>query len=353
VIEIARRFIIYYWRLTRTRVPQGSGQELAIHGALAELSAMLQATRGLEVLSDEAGLAIGDWIENAPILPKEVRSIILDIRDVVLDMPIKHLPEVRGEGTRERLEFFSLLTLPHGDKALSPFDDYEAHRLAAPGKRHFATAANWYELVQHERTFVALSSRAFDELSEVRFWLRDATVLRWAQYCAERSARLPGPRVVVDAGAFLLTDSDRDASLRSRLEHVLRSRLLLQHCFYTDLPLGRDWQLDHVIPRAWLPVDLFWNLVPATRFANQKKSDRLPALTNPLLEKHERYVAEILKSDSPTIHSDLRMTAQRYFQSNSLADSADEQARQLRSLLESSWKRVHDAGADIWVPSAG
>jgi hypothetical protein len=46
------------------------------------------------------------------------------------------------------------------------------------------------------------------------------------------------------------------------------------------------------------------------------------------------------------------MTAQRYFQSNSLADSADEQARQLRSLLESSWKRVHDAGADIWVPSA-
>lgn len=119
---------------------------------------------------------------------------------------------------------------------------------------------------------VEMAADLWRELSLMGTWIADATVLRWAELTAEISAGAVKPSQVVDA---LLTApiAERDVNAARALYESLADKV----CVWTGDPLGSRFELDHAIPFAlWRNNDL-WNLLPASRAANQDKRDRLPS----------------------------------------------------------------------------
>jgi len=118
------------------------------------------------------------------------------------------------------------------------------------------------------------------EIALMSHWLRDSLLVRWAEQSAglARSAggdEAPAPgRVLERALHVLLTPalSERDTQDARRVYAALPAR----RCTWTARPLPGAFEVDHVIPFSlWQSNDL-WNLLPASRSANNAKRDRLP-----------------------------------------------------------------------------
>ena len=110
------------------------------------------------------------------------------------------------------------------------------------------------------------------ELALVGHWISQAIILRWAELTHEISRK----RVTVAEAVgklLVLPETDRD---QRRVRDLYRSIPDLR-CVWTEDSIGpkRGFEVDHIIPFSlWHNNDL-WNLVPATREANNAKSDRL------------------------------------------------------------------------------
>ncbi len=223
VVEIARRVLTYYWRLALDGIPQGS--QAKIPRRIGELATIKTAHTGIDLTDPKAGLALGMLIEGAEQIDARIVDALLDVRHVLLDQPLRYLPNVGRHG--QRVTVFSLITLPDERGHGPGFDaDYEAHRLAAPTKRELRGAA-WTNILLRERTMIVLSARSFEEISDVRFWVRDAITLRWAQEC-ERFAKGEGGSISVLAGAFELSVPERDSA-----------RIVEVKSLYRELGVGR------------------------------------------------------------------------------------------------------------------
>jgi SOS-response transcriptional repressor LexA len=119
---------------------------------------------------------------------------------------------------------------------------------------------------------VEMAADLWRELSLMGAWIADATVLRWAELTAEISQGSLKPSQVIDA---LLTVplAERDVHAARKLYDDLDDKV----CVWTGVLLGGRFELDHAIPFAlWRNNDL-WNLLPASKTANQDKRDRLPS----------------------------------------------------------------------------
>lgn len=184
VVEVARRVLTYYWKLALDDIPQGP--RVTLPRIVKGLSSTTTMHTGLDLTDPDAGLLLGMLIEDAERIDEQIVGALLDVRQVLLDQPFQYLPNV-GRGGR-RVSLFSLITLPDEHGRGPRFDaSYEEHRVSAPRRRELR-AASWPEILRRERTVLVLSARSFEEISDVRFWVRDAIVLRWAQEC-ERFAR--------------------------------------------------------------------------------------------------------------------------------------------------------------------
>lgn len=52
-------------------------------------------------------------------------------------------------------------------------------------------------------------------------------------------------------------------------------------CIYSDEPIvPQSYSIDHFIPWSFACHDLLWNLVPAPKYVNSKKSDKLPSMSH-------------------------------------------------------------------------
>jgi SOS-response transcriptional repressor LexA/SAM-dependent methyltransferase len=110
------------------------------------------------------------------------------------------------------------------------------------------------------------------ELALVGHWISEAIVLRWAELTHEISRKQVAIADVV--GRLLVSpETGRD---QQRVRGLYRSIPDLR-CVWTEDAIGprRGFEIDHIIPFSlWHNNDL-WNLVPATREANNAKRDRL------------------------------------------------------------------------------
>jgi hypothetical protein len=69
------------------------------------------------------------------------------------------------------------------------------------------------------------------------------------------------------------------------------------YCVYSGELIRSGYDLDHFLPWSFVTHDLVWNLTPAPRFVNQKKSDAVPNLglyLHPFVEQHYRAL-DVLK----------------------------------------------------------
>ncbi|HNQ88797.1 MAG TPA: methyltransferase domain-containing protein [Verrucomicrobiota bacterium] len=118
---------------------------------------------------------------------------------------------------------------------------------------------------------VVLDADLWRELSMMGNWIANATVLHWAELTAEISQGALRPSQVIDQ-LLAAPIPERDVGAARSLYAALAAKV----CVWTDRDLRESFEVDHAIPFAlWRNNDL-WNLLPASRCANNDKRDRLP-----------------------------------------------------------------------------
>jgi hypothetical protein len=119
------------------------------------------------------------------------------------------------------------------------------------------------------------------ELSHLGYWVSQAVILQWA----EKTTSL-GKGIDVGSVVGLLLDKE---DIRSTAEaRRIFSKLPNLECVWTGVSLRDNFEVDHVIPfDLWHNNDA-WNLLPASRSANSKKSNKLPS--SELLKKRKEKI---------------------------------------------------------------
>jgi alkylhydroperoxidase family enzyme len=343
LVELARRALAYYWRPALEEVPQGSAPTQRLPQLVAELSRSGVTVPRLELPDPAAGYALSLWIQEAKALPAALVATLVEIRKTLLEQPIQYIHNVGDD----QPGIFSILTT----SGLSFSASYEQHRKAALRVGgSMRRARSWLALIDAEQGYIVLSARSYEEISALRFWLRDAIIIRWAREC-ERFAK--GQRAV-PIHTFELEAPERDSEKVRAVKAVYR-HMGLDHCLYTDEALGDSWDLDHFLPWSRFPVNLFWNLVPAAPAANRGKagkSDQLPALSPLLRRRYAGFLTLCLREGGPTVHQDVAATYQRYFQRVAPTKQEPQKtADEILSVVENSHARLLEAGAELWTPT--
>jgi hypothetical protein len=108
------------------------------------------------------------------------------------------------------------------------------------------------------------------ELSHLGYWVSQAVILQWA----EKTTSL-GKGIDVASVVGLLLDKE---DIRSTAEaRRIFSKLPNLECVWTGVSLKDNFEVDHVIPFDLWHNNDSWNLLPASRTANSKKSNKLPS----------------------------------------------------------------------------
>jgi hypothetical protein len=116
------------------------------------------------------------------------------------------------------------------------------------------------------------------ELSHLGYWVSQAVILQWA----EKTTSL-GKGIDVASVVGLLLDKE---DIRSTAEaRRIFSSLPSLECVWTGANLKESFEVDHVIPFDLWHNNDSWNLLPITRAANSKKSNKLPS--SELLKKRK------------------------------------------------------------------
>lgn len=108
------------------------------------------------------------------------------------------------------------------------------------------------------------------ELSHLGYWVSQAVILQWA----EKTTKLGEGIEIATVVNLLLEKEDERSTTEAR---KLFSGLDRLECIWTGSTLRESFDVDHLIPfDLWHNNDI-WNLLPASKTANSKKSNKLPS----------------------------------------------------------------------------
>ncbi len=108
------------------------------------------------------------------------------------------------------------------------------------------------------------------ELSHLGYWVSQAVILQWA----EKTTKLGEGIEVATVVNLLLDKEDERTTIEARKLFSGMERL---ECIWTGTTLCDSFDVDHMIPfDLWHNNDV-WNLLPASKTANSKKSNKLPS----------------------------------------------------------------------------
>jgi hypothetical protein len=117
---------------------------------------------------------------------------------------------------------------------------------------------------------ILIPSDLWIEFSHLGYWIGQAVILQWA----EKASRLGENIEVAHVVRLLLDREDERSTIEARQFFGSLPNL---ECVWTGVRLREKWDVDHVIPfDLWRNNDV-WNLLPASRSANSKKSNKLPS----------------------------------------------------------------------------
>jgi hypothetical protein len=343
VVELARRFLAYYWKPALMKVSQGVGQP-KIPRLISDFASKVVVGVPFGLLDPEVGQIFADWMEGCAGLPADVRRVLLDIREVLLEQPLRYLPNVGGR----RTEVFNVITLlPPGAGSPTLTDSYDDHRRAAPGRKAFRECGTWRDVLDAERTYIVLSSRAYEEITQYRYWLRDAILMRWIQACE----RFAGPSSAVAASVLALRRPERDPGAMDRARGLFAAIGYDRRCFYSHADLSTTYDVDHVLPFSRFPVNLFWNLVPVHPKVNGAKSDCVPRLTPALRDSLREYIRLAVGTGRAEIVGDSEWTWRKFYQQKGLGPlGSNEITDSVLAIMEGACGRLEQAGVEVWEP---
>jgi len=118
---------------------------------------------------------------------------------------------------------------------------------------------------------ITIPTELWRELCLTGAWIRDATVLRWAELTERLSKGSIRASTAID---YLLMDADPERDVHAA--RTLYGELKAKHCVWSDALLGNDFDVDHALPFSlWRNNDL-WNLLPTHPKTNNSKRDGIP-----------------------------------------------------------------------------
>ncbi|MGC9490954.1 MAG: methyltransferase domain-containing protein [Thermovirgaceae bacterium] len=133
--------------------------------------------------------------------------------------------------------------------------------------------------------YVLMPKEIWQDFCLMGAWIRDATILRWAELTERLAKReISAGRVI----GLLIEDSlpEREvADTRRVFKDTGR-------CVWTGQPLrAQNLEIDHAIPFSLWHCNDLWNLFPASTSANRAKRDKLP--THRLILARKKAIQEI------------------------------------------------------------
>ena len=330
---LSKQFLAHYYPLVLEGVRQGPEMEEKSPTKIKSL--LLNFSQNDEIqkqfpfpLDSENTNLLLSFIDDYDNLPMELIRLLFDIHKIIVDQPLRYVRNVKGN----QVSLFGLLS------SKDPFQsDFEDHRKTGLSLKwqDIKSTKNWNELLALENLHLFFSHQTFQEISEMRFWLRDVLIKRWAQECIERF-KTDNPNLLVLFDLWKKVPQ-RDNSI------IKEYRLLylengLKICTYCNQSIDKDLQLDHLFPWSKFPVNRFWNLYPVCRACNSKKSDKIPKITKRIekhIEKHLQLCLEIGSKKKSIISKDINNIYHKRFNSSPIEISNEQKVEEILEYIRS------------------
>jgi signal transduction histidine kinase len=131
---------------------------------------------------------------------------------------------------------------------------------------------------------IRVPQHVWQALRRMAAWIEPMLLAEWVrqtQGYAERAGRRVATDAVLTALRWL--EPERDAEFVRRLVAIRLQRGERVACVWSGEPLGgRQVEVDHCLPWSGWPCNDLWNLLPASRAANQAKSEFLATISHEL-----------------------------------------------------------------------
>jgi len=321
-IYLAKKFLRYYWPLWKNSIKQGTAPRTALEGFFEEFTVEFSrvSEEGFSIESPASIIDIIEQVETAEKLPSPYIKLLQEIRRTVIDMPVKHVRNVRGETAQ-------LFTAYYEDYSLVNSDYDEIIRLGRRTIKSDKPLDSFLQLELSEKFFILISDRVYAELTELRFWLDSIITKYWSTECQNYMGdEFP----YGDFFKSLSRQLGERSPLTTYRELFRKARF---DDFYTGKQLPGKFAVDHFLPWSRFPVNRFWNLVPTRTAINSKKSDKLVVLTDELrYEKIPQHLDSCLRAGGDLVGRDVKATYQKFFKRDAPADHG-KQVEELRELV--------------------
>lgn len=262
---LVEKWILYYYPLLEH--PAGIRQSHG-EGRMA-FTEELQAL--ISYYSSKGGLSAFYQDYRTGQLPVEVHAVLyslyLKLRDTITRMPMKYLGTSVGKGG-----FYSIFkpVLEHRKRSHHRGPDQQ-HLIHGYG--YFKMPITYFNVLQLMGSFISG---------------RDSLLVKWAEFSVAASGgKLRMEQVLEEALKSPVTD--RLVNESKKVYASVLEQCGTVHCVWTGKPV-RQFDIDHAIPFSiWRNNDL-WNLLPASKDANRKKSDSIP---DPgLIERQQKLITK-------------------------------------------------------------
>ena len=192
VTWIALKWIDYYWPLTihhKNAIPQAvqqKGKRDTLTQAFIEDYQQKIVNEKLAICSypytivqNEFGwFHIRENLERGDEIDKNTLRLIVKIRRVILDQPIRYISNIQGN----RADIFGLF--------FKNQTDYERSRLEAMNRETSSIlrkSKTLFELLNNETAELVIYPRTYETLRKMRFWIKEAVLSKWALYCENQA----------------------------------------------------------------------------------------------------------------------------------------------------------------------
>lgn len=269
LIHIALNHINYYWKLFLYDVKQVSGGSLPYYKYIERLCIEneIDTTEKIESKLYELNNKIYTTELSRPSL-----SSINKIRSKIIDMPAKYALILKDHN----LDFFS-----------------------APQKAKALKGKSFKEVYSNERDFIIISRKHLRDLDEYKTLLAKICILHWAALTDKYTKK-------VDSGIkYLETPSNERKSLE-KFFRIYTEELQITKCSYCE---KRANSVDHVYPFRHAKRDEFWNMLPACKSCNSKKSDKILEISKPNQIVLKSYIKHVLSNYLEDYLADLKYRA--------------------------------------------
>lgn len=234
------------------------------------------------------------------------------------------------------------------DKIAATILKNPAYFAGGPGARVFtpvstAQARKLSRLDEWEAGWITMPERLWRDISLFSHWIEESVILEWARLTEAMNDGQGFAHylmLLMQTSLVAERDTNRARELLDQCEDL--------RCVWSGRRLAA-FDVDHVVPFAvWQNNDL-WNLLPAHKAINIKKSDKIPT-TDTIrcaADKIIRYWS-LYRSHLPEL-MDLQM--QRALGVNPAADKRTWQTQAIGGLIETSERLALSRGLERWAPN--